>query len=108
MKKIHSVLKKASYSKRYRGYKELADCLYLVLQDENRLCSIMKVYEEIAEKYHVNGSCVEKNIRKVNEAAWKKGGKKFINEISGQHYVVVPQTSELLEIFLDYLKNDNI
>lgn len=107
MKKIDLLLKRARYSKRYEGYKELASCLELIMQDENRLCSLMKVYEDIAKKYQVNGRCVEKNIRKVNEIAWKRGGGCFINEISGQHYLVVPQTGELLEIFMDYLKSEN-
>lgn len=106
LRNIEMLLKKARYSKRYVGYKELVYCVKLVLEDENRLCALLKVYKEIGERYQVNWNCVEKNIRKVNESAWKRGGKEFINDISGQNYPVVPQTGELLEIFLDYLKDD--
>lgn len=106
MKNIELLLKEAKYPKRYEGYKELVYCLELVLEDENRLCSLVKIYEEIARKYGVTWNSVEKNIRTVNEKAWHRGGKEFINKISGVSYPVVPQTGELLEIFLEYLRKD--
>lgn len=106
MKNIELLLKKAKYSRRYEGYKELSYCLELILEDENRLCSMMKLYEEIGRKYGVSWNSVEKNIRTVNENAWSRGGKEFINEISRESYSVTPQTGELLEIFLDYLRKN--
>jgi ribosomal protein L20A (L18A) len=102
-KDIEQLLKNAKYSKRYEGYKELVSCIELIIEDENRLCALVKVYEEIGAKYDVSWNSVEKNLRKVNETAWKRGGKEFINEISGCQYLVVPRTGELLEIFFDYL-----
>lgn len=106
MNEIEILLKSARYSKRYKGFYQLANALELVIADESRLCSLMNIYREIAEKHGVNLKCVEKNIRTANEYAWKHGGQDFINEISGENLSVEPETGELLEIFLDYLLTD--
>lgn len=106
MNKIEFLLKSARYSKRYKGFQQLETALELVMEDENQLCSLMHVYSEIAEKYGTNLKSVEKNIRKANEYAWKHGGQDFINKISGGNLPVEPETGELLEIFLNYLQQD--
>lgn len=104
MENIEQLLKSAKYSKRYKGYDQLVYGLELVMADENRLCRLMKVYDEIAQKYGANAKCVEKNLRTVNGNAWKNGGQQFISEISGEKLYVEPETGKLLEIFLDYLQ----
>lgn len=106
MNEIEFLLKSARYSKRYKGFCQLESALELVLADENRLCSLMNIYSEIAEKHSSNLKSVEKNIRKASEYAWKHGGRDFINKISGRNLPVEPETGELLEIFLDYLQQD--
>ena len=75
MTKAEQLIRKARFSKRYQGYYYLLQCIELVLDDDSRLCALSKkVYQPIAQKYHISDRCIERNIRTARDYAWQKGG----------------------------------
>ena len=61
---IREVLFDARISKAYKGYPYLEHAIYLVIEDERRLCHIFnEVYAKVGEYYGTTASAVEKNLR---------------------------------------------
>ena len=107
MKKAELLIRKAKFSKRYRGYYYLLQCIELVFADENRLCALSKeVYRPIAEKYQVSCRCIERDIRTARDYAWQRGGKEILEEISGGVFYESPSVGELIEILAVYLREE--
>ena len=107
MIKAEQLIRKAKFSKRYQGYQYLLQCIELVLDDDSRLCALSKqVYQPIARKYKVSYRCIERDIRTARDYAWQRGGKEFLEEISGGKFFEVPTVGELIEIFAVYLREE--
>ncbi len=107
MTKAEQLIRKARFSKRYQGYRYLLECIELVLEDDNRLCALSReVYQPIARKYHVSCRCIERDIRTARDCAWLKGGKEFLEKISGGKFYEIPSVGELIEILALHLKEE--
>lgn len=105
MTKTELLLKKAGFSKRYQGYRYLMECIEKILEDDSRLCALSKqVYLPISQKYRVSFRCIERDIRTARDYAWHRGGKDFLEQISGGIYAEAPPVGELIEILALHLK----
>ncbi len=66
------------------GFKYVRYAIMLVIEDESMLeCVMMRLYPQIADKFHTNSACVERNIRHSIESAWTHGSMSYIDEVFG-------------------------
>lgn len=105
MEDTKRLLKDAKISKSYKGYRYLLYAIQLVEEKEERLCNIREeVYQKIADIYQVNYQNVEKDIRTVRDHFWNNNGKQFLESITGSTIDDKPYPKELIEYFVEYLK----
>ena len=70
--KIREILLQARISKAYKGYAYLERAIFLVLEDESRLCRVYdEVYTRIGKQFGVAPTAVEKNLRTLRDAFGK-------------------------------------
>lgn len=97
---IREILSDARISKAYKGYPYLEHAIYLVIEDEYRLCHIYnEVYGKVGEYYGTTASAVEKNLRTVRNVFWKSNCYDFFRERSGVILYYRPYLRELIELF---------
>lgn len=99
------VLKQCKFSRRYQGYRELQECLRIVLDDEERLLRITEVYLEAGQKFDISWNGVEKNIRTALTRAWERGGKEEMEHLFGGEFFEIPTVGETIEMFAEYIKD---
>ena len=64
MERINSILRELAIGKNYKGHREIAYAIQLLLEDEDRLCAVVKeIYIPVAEYFHVEWNAVERNLR---------------------------------------------
>lgn len=107
MKSAEKLLREAKFSRRYQGYEYLVICVSRVVEEDSRLCALIKeVYQPVADMYHVTYKSVERDIRTARDNAWDNGGKEVIERISGGKFYDPPSVGELIEILAEYLKKN--
>lgn len=109
--KIREVLLQARISKAYKGYSYLEHAIYLVLEDESRLCHIYQdVYVRVGQHYGVSATAVEKNLRTLRDAFWQHGGSEYFKKHCGVTLFNRPYPREMIEILAEQvskqLKNE--
>ena len=107
MKELDQLMRNVHFSKRYQGYRYLRRCIMLAAEDEERLTMLVKgIYWQVAEEYHQPTCVVERNIRTMRDRAWAKGGKEALEQLTGTSYPWPPSVGELIEIFLEQVKDE--
>lgn len=101
---MDKILRQCRFSKRHQGYRELQECINIVLQNEERLLYMTGIYMEVAENFHISWGGVERNIRTAFEYAWTNGGKEQMEKIAGGAFYGKPTVSEVIEILACYIK----
>lgn len=104
MNTIEKTLLYCRFSMRYQGYRELRECIKIAVEKEERLMYVGGIYQEVAEKYHISASGVERNIRTVLNRAWENGSKEPLEELAGGKLYERPSVSEVIEMLACYLK----
>lgn len=100
--KIREVLLQARISKAYKGYPFLEYSIYLVVEDESRLCHIYnEIYVKVAEHFGVTPTAVEKNLRTLRDAFWQNYGFEYFKEQCGVILYNRPFPREIIEIFAE-------
>ena len=102
--KVEKALSQCKFSRRYQGYYELKECIQIVLENKERLLYVTGIYQDVALKYHISTSCVERNIRTARNHAWENGGKEAFEKLSGGEFYDKPPVSEVIEILACYIK----
>ena len=102
--KVECVLMYCKFSRRYQGYHELKECISIALEDEERLLYVGGIYCEVALKHRISASGVERNIRTVLNHAWRNGGRKSLEALSGGIFYEKPSASELIEVLVCSIK----
>lgn len=102
---LEQLLFQCKFSRRYKGYQPLYECVKIALEDENRLLQITGIYSEVADKFQISASGVERNIRTLLNYSWENGGKKQFEQIAGGEFYNKPSVGEAIEILTCYLKN---
>lgn len=101
---VEKVLRYCRFSMCYRGFSELKECVLIVLENEERLLYVTDIYNEVAKKFHLSGSGVERNIRTVLGHALENGGKKRLEALAGCKFFEKPTVSEVIELLACYIK----
>ncbi len=101
--KLEQAMQYCKFSRRYRGYRELIDCVKIALDEEERLLYVTGIYYEVGTKHHISPSGVERNIRTLVDHAWKNGAKEALEELSGGKIYDKPSVSEVIEILVCYM-----
>ena len=100
--KIREVLLQARISKSYKGYSYLERAIFLVLEDETRLCRIYdEVYARVGRHFGVAPTAVEKNLRTLRDAFWQNNGYDYFKDQCGIALYNRPFPREMIEILAE-------
>ena len=100
--KIREVLLQARISKSYKGYSYLERAIFLIIEDETRLCSIYEeVYTRIGRHFNVAPTSVEKNLRTLRDSFWQNNGYDYFKEQCGITLYNRPFPREMIEILAE-------
>ena len=104
MERINSILRELAIGKNYKGHREIAYAIQLLLEDEDRLCAVVKeIYIPVAEYFHVEWNALERNLRTAIFRVWRMRRQRLF-EIAGYEMTVPPTGSEFLDILLSYVQ----
>ena len=104
MKRVQNVLGFLGVTRNYRGYQRIAFAISLVLQNENRLCSVCtEVYQRTAEEFMCTKCAAERAMRTVVQKVWDSN-RDSLNRIAGYQLKYKPTVSEFLAIVYNYIK----
>lgn len=107
MSHIEDELRAIGITPRYRGYAQAALAIELVLEDNTRLCGIMKeVYWEVADLCGCSRYAVERNLRTISHRAWRTAPER-LREIAGYPLSASPTASELIAILALYIQRQD-
>lgn len=111
--KIREILLQARISKAYKGYPYLEYAIYLVIENESRLCHVYNdVYVKVAERFNVSPLSVEKNLRTLRDAFWQNYGFEYFKEQCGVILYNRPFPREIIEILAEQvtkeIRNDKL
>lgn len=66
----------------YKGYAFLVTVLEQALEDESRLLSYTtRIFPFVADKYHTNVKCVERNLRTIIKVCWNSPARKKLQAL---------------------------
>ena len=103
MQKIYGTIRKIGAISTYRGFHFLADAIYTKMCRQNKSTMITKdIYPYVARKYKTTYMNVERCIRIVINACWKKNKDGF-EEIAGYSLTHKPSNSEFIDMVAYYL-----
>lgn len=103
--KAEEVLRKLGITANYIGYQYLIEGICLGLEDEKRLQGITKtIYLELALKYHSSIGSVERNMRTVINAIWRKKPELF-KEVIKYPFDSKPSVSQMISGTVGYLSS---
>lgn len=93
---VFGLLYRLGITPNYAGYFQTAQAIELCVQSTERLTLITKlVYAEVGERYRVGWTTVERNIRTVAKAAWKRSPE-TVERLLGYNPAGAPKTSEFI------------
>ena len=101
---MDKILRQCKFSKRHQGYRELRECIRIVLIDEERLLHVTGIYSEVAKTFDITWSGVERNIRTAFDYAWVNGGREEMEKMAGGVFYGKPTISEVIEVLACYTK----
>lgn len=88
----------------YKGYYYLVTALEQALEDESRLLSYSTtIFPYIAEKYHTNIKCVERNIRTIIKICWESPSRKMLQNLAPYPLERQPSVGEFIDLLFWYL-----
>ncbi len=94
-------------SHKIKGYKYCRESVNLMIHSE-RFVQIEQVYSAVAEKFHTNEICVERNIRYAIEKTWENGDIAEIDKMFGfsvSEQKGKPTNMEFLFMITDRIRN---
>lgn len=90
----------------YKGYYYLVAALEQALEDESRLLSYTtEIFPYIAQKYHTNIKCVERNIRTVIHVCWNSPGRRKLQNLCPYPLERQPSVGEFIDLLFWYLSH---
>ncbi len=96
--KIEALLRSLGIHGRYRGHRQTAIALQLILEDGERMYAVCEeIYAEVARRCRCKTDCIERNIRTVIRRAWRTN-KKRLCALAGYEPIAEPSVSEFLDI----------
>ena len=105
--KIRDVLLQALISNTYKGYSYLEYAIYLVIENESRLCHVQdEIYLKVAEHFGVSSISVEKNLRTLRNAFWQNYGYEYFKDQCGVILYTRPYPREVIEILAEQVEKE--
>ncbi len=102
--RIERELQLLGITKRYRGYRQTAIAVELVLENEECLYNVTElIYGVIARRCSCGSFCIERNIRTVSQRAWKTNRPR-LNQIAGYPMFASPAASEFISILAAHIQ----
>lgn len=104
---IDRVLLDLRVPSKYTGFRQLSRAVELSIQNEDCLLNINRnIYKVIAAEFNVEAKSIEKNIRTLLDAAWKRGCRERYETITGYTYEVRPTVGEFLDTVSAYCQKE--
>ena len=105
---LRRVLLKLGATPRYVGFDYLIYAVTLSLNNSQYLLSVTKeLYPAVAKRYHTTIYSVERDIRTVISAIWKRNPD-YLNVIAGYPLEKKPSVGEFIAILREYLLFDQL
>ena len=105
---VEKILRHCRFSKCYHGFLALKECVLIALENEERLLYVTDIYNEVARKFHLSGSGIERNIRTALSRAWQNGGRERMEALAGCRFLEKPAVSEVIELLTCYIKEHQV
>lgn len=103
---VEGLLRRLGFTANYKGYRYLVEGVKLALMDPDRLLFITKgIYLEIALRHSSTAGNVERSIRTVINAVWKKEPRLF-REVISYPFSDRPSVSEFIGSITGYLSEN--
>ena len=102
---IHDLLYQFGVKATIQGYFETSSAIFLAMrrqQEDAPWFSIMDLYREISELYHVELGDIDPRIRRVIRIAWKNRPE-YLSRIAGEELQTQPSPRQFIGILSAYL-----
>ena len=107
MNKLKSLPILRNIHKRYKGLCYLTASLELALDNEDLLLFPgQMIFPAVADRYHVNLCCIERDIRTVIEHCWRQDSRQALQALAPYPLARKPTVCEFLDILYWYLRRD--
>ncbi len=104
MEQIEREIQLLGITKRYRGYRQTAFSVELVLENEDCLYNVTEqIYQVVARRCSCGSSCIERNIRTASHTAWRMNLPR-LRLIAGYPISAPPSASEFISILATYIQ----
>jgi len=106
---IHDLLYQFGVKATIQGYFETSSAIFLAMrrqQEDDPWFSIMDIYREISELYHVELGDIDPRIRRVIRIAWRNQPE-YLNRIAGEKLQAQPSPRQFIGILSGYLLKSN-
>lgn len=100
---IENLLQSLGIGHQYYGYRLTVAAMHLVSQDENSLlCVKSGILLPLAERYHCDWRCIERNLRTVVHRAWRRNAPLLV-QIAACPLPDMPTVTEFIDILASYI-----
>lgn len=104
MEVVEKLLKSFGIMSNYKGYFYIIKAVKLISEDEDLLMLITKnIYPQIAKEFGTTKYCVERNIRRVVQLAFKNNSV-LMDKIFNRHLFNAPTNTQFIAILVSCLK----
>lgn len=100
---IENLLQSLGIGHQYCGHRLTVAAMHLVGQDENSLlCVKSGILLPLAEQYHCDWRCIERNLRTVVHRAWRRNAP-LLAQIATYPLLNMPTVTEFIDILASHL-----
>ncbi len=101
---INQALRRLGITANYRGHRQLAFAVRLVVENEDRLYAVQReIYEPIARSMGCNVDTIDRNIRTVLQRAWKQN-RPQLNALAGYELIEQPKPAEFIDMIANRVR----
>lgn len=89
-----------------KGFQYAIYMIELVKQDPAATTLITKyLYPAAAKQFNVTSGAIERDLRTVVRTCWKKGNRKFLEEVAGRYLPTQPSNGVFLDMTAAFLRS---
>ena len=101
---MRTILDRLGISTKYKGYRMLASAIEIAVENEEAILLVTKrIYPEVAKRFGVTSSNVDKNIRVAIAAFWNGGNRELYNKIVGYEITQRPSNADFIAMIASYI-----
>lgn len=107
MMNIKLLLKQIGIPATLIGHRYLAYAIQLCIHNEDYLLSITRrLYEDVAEHFHTNAKCVDRDIRTAIARAYDHGNWTMLSELANRAISYKTSNGEFIDIISTYFQKN--